>query len=68
MADADDLTSSARRRAALPISWRGSSQEPLRQALGTRVVENRPGAGGIVGVDFARPAPRPTAARCCSRR
>ena len=33
--------------------------EPLRQALGTPVVvENRPGAGGIVGVDFAsRAAP-----------
>lgn len=32
--------------------------EPLRQSLGTNVVvENRPGAGGIVGVDFVSRAP-----------
>lgn len=39
--------------------------EALKQPV---VVENRPGANGIIGTDQAARAPRRTATRCCSTR
>ena len=43
------LRSGRHRRFRRPRSWRRSSSEVLGQTV---VAENRPGAGGIVGVDF----------------
>ena len=43
-----------------------SSAQRLQEALGQPfVVENRPGAGSVIGTDARRQGRRPTATRCC---